>query len=1728
MILSALIIIYLISIIIYYNINKMFPHYNSHITRFVISFLIPILLSPSCCNIGFSFNAIFLEDIQISIDPNITATNITIDLSEYSSSYLSKQLKWRPLFIASVVFGAVFLALLAAAFYVDVMFRSSTPYIEDTPLSMWDGFPLFMILFGSSLTNLFSVLMARMPEWARSLLAACCVLWNAACACCLLSFPMVKKWMNTAVFALVASGVVASFCQLLPVPAACRLAAPLASLAAVCAPLSLVLFRVVRRKVESADVEEADFSRDWRALRWIRLAIGSRCEEFVSFKWLKKANQAGSARVISQAAQVIAFFPSESQNLKFYISLLSKKSDLSLHQRFLFGQLRRVHVLRQSNTSKQLNEDLREITKATGQAIQCFQQFLIRTIDERQELTVDRLNYLAHINRATNSLCREAISRYPNNSRLLFLFSQYVIECQADFKGGIALYQEGQSIERGRRAVVDYAFRSMINLFPSYLYKRILDYKGNNILNRRRAKSGSSMSVDSITNDRNNAASDTDIESNEKIASSVIENPKIRFALRKAVNKMSSTGITILTASSVFRFLLSFVICIIIYAFSSSFLDDRKINYQNIAQIGQVRKSLDLTLFRLAKLWAVSIGLTPSLSDLNTSLGPGISLSDYHGFSEGGGPRESLFSDAYNSIAAIERLGQLLIEIKYEESMNIFDKSTSDFVQMSNISFCNSKTQSIIQSTTSLRYFSLYLLNQAIHAMHLGKDADWKGEDCICEIILNMNNVVNILNDQSNVLVSQEEELSDTLEKGIVIFFCVAVPVAFAAFLAPFVVGFVKMNVEFHQIFDVLSLLPIKIYKEASKPIALFTIESDQPQDGVAQQEYKSCQKVTTLIPTILSTAIITGILIGVFILIKDSNSKFYTLVKWLEIGSGRAPLLIETVTNALCASIFGYLGEADYTDVVYHLEMVFNYSQLLLYQHKTLIWGDDSSKSCNNFSERLDALHFTNTCAISMQATHFQMSYACMCLDQQIMTFNKFAKDVYLTLLYAWYNGNLTDGGSGHNNAFLNILNGYEMTNMHYLGITHMLPRLEAAQEILDEGINLRISQLDEYSLLIALITLAAELILFLADVLIIGNLRREYDIVRILIARLPPLSVAKNQSLVELMTGQINGRQAKKLDPVRIHIKNCTNSLIAFDRQCKIKLTNTATSETFGVSKEQLYNASLAAIISADDVAFIREKCAQNIESKKSKREETQERSAGTQSVDDSKSTMLSSLLDKSDADNIDLNTAASGAPDEKADLYSSPVQMTLVGMKDDGTKMILSAVLTYVPEPDDVYALILNDETKIYVNEEEVKRAKQRTEDIICQVLPPPIAQQGRLHENISFSIKQVTVITIKILNFIDSIQHITSVQAIRNMSELFTLFDTQLMNYPNLTKTMVISESYQAVGGLFNPASIKKFSSRDDSMNLVIDPARKDDDEYSEYESTRGPVSERPSGRATESSAADSTAAPGIPPGSAQNDGTASGAAAASGGDASGQAGSGGNDAGSPAAGAGSFSSSIGPGIDGSNFVSNFNSHNYSNLSTEPASSARPKERITQVRSRKSLYDIRPFNIGKSVLFTSIVLDSISFAFDCLNAVESLNANAGTNHVIAVGINAGGPVTAGTLGEEHIQFEIIGGTVKESYIICNAAEGGSVVVSSEIFELIKDSQEAQQNIAFAKYKKVGLLHFKKTDTFVLKPLSSMNNGEGGEEEVIVEEEEDMDDGPQDVPLDSQAQRADELSC
>lgn len=107
---------------------------------------------------------------------------------------------------------------------------------------------------------------------------------------------------------------------------------------------------------------------------------------------------------------------------------------------------------------------------------------------------------------------------------------------------------------------------------------------------------------------------------------------------------------------------------------------------------------------------------------------------------------------------------------------------------------------------------------------------------------------------------------------------------------------------------------------------------------------------------------------------------------------------------------------------------------------------------------------------------------------------------------------------------------------------------------------------------------------------------MKEEFNIERILIARLPPISVVQNQSLVELMICQFESKTFKNTTPLKVHITYNPSQFITFNKNWQIQFINYSTSKLFGLSREQLYQSNLLSIINSSDFYLIKEKRKRN----------------------------------------------------------------------------------------------------------------------------------------------------------------------------------------------------------------------------------------------------------------------------------------------------------------------------------------------------------------------------------------------------------------------------------------------------------------------------------------------------------------------------------------------------
>ena len=83
-----------------------------------------------------------------------------------------------------------------------------------------------------------------------------------------------------------------------------------------------------------------------------------------------------------------------------------------------------------------------------------------------------------------------------------------------------------------------------------------------------------------------------------------------------------------------------------------------------------------------------------------------------------------------------------------------------------------------------------------------------------------------------------------------------------------------------------------------------------------------------------------------------------------------------------------------------------------------------------------------------------------------------------------------------------------------------------------------------------------------------------------------------------------------------------------------------------------------------------------------------------------------------------------------------------------------------------------------------------------------------------------------------------------------------------------------------------------------------------------------------------------------------------------------------------------------------------------------------------------------------------------------------------------------MTAGTLGKERMTFEVVGEAIKSSSIVSNYTEAVMVLITADIYEMIKDDENVKNNLVFSKYRRISMLHMKKIDSYTVNLVDNMN--------------------------------------
>ena len=1327
---TFLIFIWFFSLFMYYRVAKTFPNGAIFVSRFFSSFLNHIILIPTFYSISCEFNILF--------DTDSNASDITL--------------------FVFLVFSGIFSSTI---FIIDSVMRSSTCYLENTFSVQWDGNIYVLTHFLVCFSVFFARIMKYFREWAKyALIAVYILITGFYIINTLINLPFIRLKMNECFISCLFQMCFSALFSVIPMPDIARFI-----LSIVIFFFALLVFKILNyfkfKLYKGFDNAE---KTDVNILRILRIMIQEKPEEFVQWRYIRSmhiysdiessgtSSYSVSTSTFVRVAQLLSFFPSEPQLLNHFISIISKHSDLSFDERFLFYQIKRIHILRQSSATKQSNFDYSEMQKATNRMTQAISGFFLRAMDKNQELSLDVLTGYYLENQHTNGICLELLSKYPNSSRLTYNYSRYLIECRADFLQGAQQFFKAEAMEKGGHIAVDYAFRSMVNLFPQYLKKEILDFRGRNILNKQKLNRGDSSTSSSQTSSM--SLGDQWEEINEEQSSRVFSKPKLRFALRRAIDNIRSRYLFSLQILSLVKAVIIIIASALFLGLSPMIFSSRDNTCALIKQVSQMEESYSVGLLSMARLWSDTLGISPTQEDINNILGFDENMED--SLFPIDQPLMLLEQTVIEGYKSIQNLGQYLANLATTDAH--LTELSLPFVVEGKINYCTDEGVPLSSSSGSSQRGSLsYLFSQLLTMRRLQSipAGDWPKQRSICEIAANLQTMFDAFSNQINEYTNDEQSKKDELDE---IFFWLNIffPIClFLLLLIPSLIYFILFYNEVEDFFENIMLTPKETFYEASKPISLRKSDSEND-TGSASIEPVGYPKVLLPFVFVVNSLIVTAMYAFLFVIFRQINTDYNNLSHWAQLSAIRTPATIRTLGLTYLSSILQTIGDSNYLTnraALAYLTITINES---LTAHKKLTVESTDFQTMNNFNDEIDSLTYDSACTSGVGEVGLHANYNCLSTDLLTYSFTKLASDMIVEI---------STGAS----VGVNLLHSESFIQFQHLICYHLFPKLQQIHDSIISSADSLTGDLKNGVYLTMIISIVAAVLFFVIEEVIERILQLSFNVFKIFIARIPPSQIISNQGLHDLIIGKKKSSRIQQLSAGHAVINSSPDAIFALSSELTIEVMNPAASTTFGYTPEQLLGQSLVTLIPMNSTSA-----------------STSKSSSGTST-------------NESDPNNKLYRQASLMKANQAAMTYSCHV----TGVKDDGTEISLFVTLLGLDHGQS-FALIANDQTAMIKQQKQVEEAKKSAEQLLNNILPPMIVQKMNAGEtDISFTVNCATIFFIDIAKFSEYSASLTARQIMQNLGRLFRRYDETMTKYPNLLKIKLIGDDYMAAAGLFNP-------------------------------------------------------------------------------------------------------------------------------------------------------------------------------------------------------------------------------------------------------------------------------------------------------------------------------------
>jgi PAS domain-containing protein/class 3 adenylate cyclase len=276
--------------------------------------------------------------------------------------------------------------------------------------------------------------------------------------------------------------------------------------------------------------ESLHFRNTQDIFTYMRVGVARNCDLFLDFSFPHFIVDTFPVQeMFLGVGHMLSLFPTELQFLGGCQAQVHASWRLTVADHFLYFQLQKVFVMRQSSVSKEASSMIKKIRKESRDATASIRNFWVDIVTNPLILDMSSLQAIYRLGNAIQGRFRDLCDRFANSQDLCCEYATFLVEGMADYSASLSWRRKASLLEQGIRLNNDYAFHALVNMYPHYLLDRITDDAGRFLSGQR-----------SLDNASQGSAID------EKADASSISDAGTRIAMQRALSRMSLTGLSCL------------------------------------------------------------------------------------------------------------------------------------------------------------------------------------------------------------------------------------------------------------------------------------------------------------------------------------------------------------------------------------------------------------------------------------------------------------------------------------------------------------------------------------------------------------------------------------------------------------------------------------------------------------------------------------------------------------------------------------------------------------------------------------------------------------------------------------------------------------------------------------------------------------------------------------------------------------------------------------------------------------------------------------------------------------------------------------------------------------------------------------------------------------------------------------------------------------------------------